>query len=76
METQDSSLGEPIAWFLDHLKVERGISEHTVAAYRNDLSLAAKFFEEQGVTSWNRLNDGAVSKFESSLGHRYSISTA
>lgn len=76
METQGSALSEPIAWFLDHLMVERGVSEHTVAAYRNDLSQAAKFFEDHGVRSWSQLSDETVSKFESSLGHGYSISTA
>lgn len=35
--------------FLEMLAVERGASEHTLAAYRNDLSRAAEFLKSRGI---------------------------
>lgn len=53
-----SMLKEEINSFLNYLTVEKGFSDNTVAAYRNDLSGLASFAEEaaskQGlVPSWN-----------------------
>ena len=39
-----------IQTYLDHLAVERGMSPHTVAAYRRDLHRYADYLAEQGVT--------------------------
>lgn len=55
-----SMLKEEINSFLNYLTVEKGFSDNTVAAYRNDLSGLASFAEEaaskQGlVPSWNSL---------------------
>ena len=36
--------------YLDHLSVERGMSPHTVAAYRRDLHRYADNLAEMGVT--------------------------
>ena len=38
--------------FLRHLTVERRFSENTVAAYNNDLSQMAGFFQEKGAKQW------------------------
>ncbi|MDX1622087.1 MAG: site-specific integrase [Nitriliruptorales bacterium] len=35
--------------YLDHLTVERGLSEHTIAAYRRDLSRYAEYLAERGI---------------------------
>lgn len=35
--------------FLDHLKIERGLSVNTIAAYKHDLSRLASFLSENGV---------------------------
>jgi len=45
---------EQIGKFLDFLVVEKGYSENTIAAYRNDLSQFAKFLAEVNppITSW------------------------
>ncbi len=37
--------------FIDHIRVERGLSTNTVAAYRRDLEGYAHFLEERGVES-------------------------
>ena len=38
----------PVAAFLDHLLVERGLSPHTVAAYRRDLQAVAGWLAASG----------------------------
>jgi integrase/recombinase XerD len=52
---------EPIESFLNYLTVEKGYSEHTIAAYRNDLTALAEFAQKeaskQGTTpSWANFN--------------------
>lgn len=60
-------LDEYIEWFLDHLKVERGASLHTVEAYHRDLEVAATFLAEQGLTRWEGLSASQLSHYEASL---------
>ncbi len=43
---------EPIANFLNYLSVEKGYSENTIVAYRNDLTRLADFAKKQGISSW------------------------
>ena len=38
--------------FLHYLAVEKGYSEHTISAYRNDLSGLIEFANKQNLTSW------------------------
>jgi integrase/recombinase XerD len=38
--------------FLHYLAVEKGYSEHTISAYRNDLSGLTEFMSNQGLSSW------------------------
>ncbi|GAF96465.1 unnamed protein product, partial [marine sediment metagenome] len=52
---------EDIERFLTYLSVEKGFSDNTVAAYRNDLSQLASFIEEDAakrdlIASWADLN--------------------
>ncbi len=56
---------EPIEWYLDYLRVERGASVHTVEAYRNDLSGAARCFQELGFESWSALGQEQLVAIES-----------
>jgi integrase/recombinase XerD len=44
---------EPIVNFLNYLSVEKGYSEHTIAAYRNDLTGLADFARKQGISAWS-----------------------
>jgi integrase/recombinase XerD len=62
------ALVEAVDWFLDHLRVERGASEHTLAAYRNDLLRAADHFGKSGVEGWNGLSAALLVQYESTLG--------
>ena len=48
---------EAIERFLNYLKVEKGFSENTLVAYRNDLTQLASFVEEEAtkrgsIPSW------------------------
>lgn len=76
MEAEGIAWSEPVEWFLDHLKVERGASVHTLAAYGNDLSHATEFFSKQGCTDWKSLNPKLVSRYVAALGPPLATSTA
>jgi integrase/recombinase XerD len=76
MAEKGSALVEPVEWFLDHLKVERGASPHTVEAYAGDLRKATDFFGRQGLQNWDRLQEEHLVRFESSLGPPLSRTTA
>lgn len=75
-EVQHSALEEAVEWFLDHLRVERGASEHTIIAYRNDLGIAQAFFVNQGVTDWTEITPQLSMRYQTSLGPPVSTSTA
>ena len=49
--------------FLDHLVVERGLSPHTVTAYRRDLVRYATYCTERGLHDAARADDADVSGF-------------
>jgi len=53
--------------FLDHLMVERGLSAHTVAAYRRDLSRYGRYCTDRGVGDAAAADDEVVSGFVAHL---------
>lgn len=53
--------------YLTHLRVERALSEHTVAAYGRDLAKFVTFAEEQGATKPKQIDLGLVSSWLGSL---------
>jgi integrase/recombinase XerD len=53
--------------FLDHLAVERGLSDHTIAAYRRDLRRYAAFAAGRGVTTVEGLDEKLVRSFAAFL---------
>jgi integrase/recombinase XerD len=55
-----SALSERIDDFLDVLRVEAGLARATLSAYRGDLTRAAEWFSEHGMTSWGDLKPAAV----------------
>lgn len=76
MEAKNNSLTEPVEWFLDHLRVEKGASLHTVSAYTNDLKQSIAYFESLGLSRWAELDDPLVVQYESALAIGISQSTA
>jgi integrase/recombinase XerD len=61
------ALAKQIQRFLDHLAVERGLSEHTVAAYRRDLERYAAFLRERGIADGRRVDERAVAAHVASV---------
>ena len=61
------ALQRQVERFLDHLTVERGLSSHTVAAYRRDLDRYAVFLRSRGVTDARRVDDAAVTAHVAAL---------
>lgn len=65
-----------IEWFLDHLRVERGASEHTIAAYHGDLTGAAAFLEARDVGRWSEVTAQHVRQYQNTLGPPTAPATA
>ena len=64
--------------FVNYLAVERGLSTHTQAAYRNDLSALATFLtrKDDPSPSWNAIEERAIRDFLDDLDNRgYALST-
>ena len=54
------TLAKQVQRFLDHLAVERGLSPHTVAAYRRDLGRYVGFLRERGISDARQVDGRAV----------------
>ncbi len=66
---------EPIENFLNYLAVEKGYSEHTIAAYRNDLTGLAEFAKKQNISSWSNFNRQNMSGYLLDLKERGYVAT-
>jgi integrase/recombinase XerD len=53
--------------YLDHLAVERGLSEHTLAAYRRDLRRYVAFLERRGVTDPADVDESTIRSYVASV---------
>jgi integrase/recombinase XerD len=60
-------IGSAIARFLDHLTVERGSSEHTVAAYRRDLARYERFLASRDIADLADIDEATVRSFLASI---------
>jgi integrase/recombinase XerD len=56
-----------IQTYLDHLTVERGMSRHTVAAYRRDLHRYANYLAELGVTDSSQVSSAMIGNYGARL---------
>ena len=54
--------------FLDHLVVERGVSRHTVAAYRRDLRRYVDQLARVGVTDASAVTPGMIGEYAMRIG--------
>jgi site-specific recombinase XerD len=61
---------------MDHLRVERSASPHTLAAYQNDLKILAELLVSLDVEKWENVQNEHLAKFEASLGKGVKRSTA
>ncbi len=58
---------ELIQTYLDHLTVERGMSPHTVAAYRRDLNRYADYLAELGITDSSQVSGAMIGSYAARL---------
>ena len=56
-----TELDRQVERFLDHLLVERGLSNHTIAAYRRDLTRYVAFLHDRDITDARDVRDADVS---------------
>lgn len=63
----ESALEPAVDWFLDHLRMERGASAHTVEAYARDLRRAQVYFQAAGLTDWKALTPPMLVRYESAV---------
>lgn len=67
VEEETDRFSESIDWFLDHLRVERGASEHTIASYANDLRIVVEFLRLQKLASFDQMQPEHLLRFQASL---------
>ena len=67
MTTRPSGIAELAGSYLDHLRVERGVSPHTASAYRRDLQRYADFLAGRGITEPAGVTSAVVADFAMSL---------
>lgn len=60
-------LTQALGDYLSHVSVERGLSEHTLAAYRRDLTRYLCFLEDRGIHDLREVTTVEVSEFAASL---------
>ncbi|RYG46784.1 site-specific tyrosine recombinase XerD [bacterium] len=72
----EGRLDDAVEWFLDHLRMERGASPHTLSAYAGDLAQALRFFAERDIVTFAPLDSAAVSLYEATLGPPLAQATA
>lgn len=56
-----------VARYLDHLTVERGLSDHTLAAYRRDLARYVRFLGSRDASEPGQIDESLVRSFLASI---------
>jgi integrase/recombinase XerD len=67
--------GDGIEAFLAFLSLERGLSLHTVAAYRRDLDQSAAYFSRRGARGWKAVTGALAAGWVHSLSNRYTAAS-
>jgi integrase/recombinase XerD len=62
-----TSIETEVVRYLDHLTVERGLSEHTIAAYRRDLARYTGFLASRDVVDPAEVDEAVVRSFLASI---------
>ncbi|MEX2426523.1 MAG: tyrosine recombinase [Thermomicrobiaceae bacterium] len=75
--SQGVPMEKQVARFLEQLETNRGFSNNTISAYRNDLKQFLSYLNsEVGLTSWQELNEGVLTGYVLHLREReYARST-
>lgn len=61
--TSPTAIDVAVGDFLDHLRVERGASENTLAAYRRDLARYSTWCAQRGVSSPEEVSENLLSDY-------------
>ncbi|RLC95335.1 MAG: tyrosine recombinase XerD [Chloroflexi bacterium] len=73
---EGEAMRQEIEAFLGYLANERGFSENTAAAYRNDLFQLVDFLQEKGVTTWSEVDRQLILSYLLDLKQRgYALTT-
>jgi len=64
------NLTPPLDQYIDYLIRERGLSEHTIAAYRRDLNHLCGFLKERKIVEWNAVSMTLAKQFPALLHRR------
>lgn len=56
-------LSQSVSGYLAHLAVERGLSDHTVSAYRRDLKRFSRYLTAQGITDSSGVRSETIESF-------------
>lgn len=67
MTTPAGAAALQIRGYLDHLAVEKGVSAHTLAAYRRDLARYREYLAESGVGDLGAVTESHVAGFRAQL---------
>lgn len=62
----DAPLQSALEQFLGHLRSERQLSAHTLAAYQRDLQSCCRFLEAQQVVDWNAVDNALLRRYVTS----------
>jgi integrase/recombinase XerD len=58
--TPELTAAQAVEGYLDHLRVERGVSPHTSAAYRRDLRRYLEFLSGKGIGDLEQVSPRVV----------------
>ncbi len=59
----DASAEQQVIAFLDHLRLERRLSAHTIKSYRRDLQCLTDFCSGEQLDAWDQLRDHHIRRF-------------
>ncbi|MBT5891879.1 MAG: tyrosine recombinase XerC [Chromatiales bacterium] len=54
---------EQVSRFLEHLRLERRLSDHTIKSYRRDLECLSGFCSDESIADWPDLRDHQIRRF-------------
>ena len=67
MVATELTAAQAVEGYLDHLRVERGVSPHTSAAYRRDLGRYVEFLSSKGIGDLEQVSPLVVAEFAGDL---------
>ena len=67
MVATELTAAQAVEGYLDHLRVERGVSPHTSAAYRRDLRRYVEFLSSKGIGDLEQVSPLVVAEFAGDL---------